>query len=249
MAAERLQKILSHAGISSRRGAEELILAGRVAVNGEVVRELGTRADVDVDEVFVDGIPVVRSRYRYIALNKPQGVVSTARDTHGRRTVLDLVPGSDTVRLHPVGRLDLDSEGLLLLTNDGHLTELLTHPRHEVEKEYLVEIDRPLGRQDLERLVRGIDSDGERLRAQSASAAVPPGAANHESWVRIVLKEGKKREIRRMLEALGRRVMTLRRVRIGPLHLGSLALGKSRELRDEEVLRLYETARGARRRR
>ena len=244
MPAERLQKILSHAGVSSRRAAEELILAGRVAVNGVVVRELGSRADPDTDEVLVDGVPVVRVRYRYLALNKPTGVVSTVRDTHGRRTVVDFVPEAETLQLHPIGRLDLDSEGLLLLTNDGHLTALLTHPRHEVEKEYLVRIDRPLSRQDRERAVRGIQSGGERLRAQSLRAVSPPGT-DGEAWLQVVLKEGKKRQIRRMMEALGRQVVALRRVRIGPVHLGQLAPGETRDLKESEVAALYAAAKGA----
>jgi 23S rRNA pseudouridine2605 synthase len=244
VAAERLQKILSHAGVSSRRAAEEMIVAGRVVVNGKVVRELGSRADPDVDEVLVDGVPVVRTRYRYVALNKPEGVVSTARDTHGRRTVIELVPGADEVQLHPVGRLDMDSEGLLLLTNDGHLTELLNHPRNEVEKEYLVRIDRPLGRSSIARLVRGIEDEGERLRAYAASEATPPDSTSDEAWLRLVLREGKKREIKRMLQALDRQVLILRRVRIGPLWLGKLAPGKTRELDDDEVGRLYAAATG-----
>ncbi len=244
MAAERLQKILSHAGVSSRRGAEELILAGRVTVNGAVVRELGSRADPERDDVTVDGVPVIRSHYRYLAIFKPRGVVSTARDTHGRPTVLDLVPGGGE-GLHPVGRLDIESEGLLLLTTDGHLTELLTHPRYEVEKEYLVRVDRLPGEQALRKLVRGIDVEGERMRAHSADVVAPPGSVPDEAWLRLVLREGKKREIRHMMEALGRRVLRLRRIRIGPLHIGPMAEGDVRELSDDEVGRLYDTSKAA----
>lgn len=245
MGAERLQKILSHAGVSSRRAAEGLILEGRVAVNGKVVRELGSRADPETDEVMVDGVPVIRSRYRYVVLHKPRGVVSTARDTHGRTTVVDLVRDASDLQLHPVGRLDIESDGLLLLTNDGHLTELLTHPRHEVEKEYLVRLDRPLAKQDVERIVRGLDVDGERMRAHSATAVRPPGAADGEAWIRLVLREGKKREIRLMMEALDRRVFSLTRIRMGPLHLGKLAPGAWRDLTDDEVARLYEAGKAS----
>ena len=247
MTEERLQKILSNAGVSSRRVAEELILAGRVSVNGMVVNTLGGRADTEVDEVTVDGVPVARERYRYFALNKPSGFITTARDEMDRDTVLDLVPIGD-VQLHPVGRLDRDSEGLLILTNDGHLTDLLTHPRYEVEKEYLAGVDSMLSRRDFERLVRGIESEGERLRATSAQPVAPPqddespGAA---AWLAVRLKEGRNREIRRMLEALGRRVLVLRRIRVGPLHLGDLGSGAFRELNEEEVTALYAAGKAA----
>ncbi|MEP6872140.1 MAG: pseudouridine synthase, partial [Anaerolineaceae bacterium] len=204
MAVERLQKILSNAGVSSRRVAEELILTGRVAVNGEVMKTLGARADLASDEVTVDGIPVVKESYRYFVLNKPSGFITTARDEMDREIVLDLVPIGD-IQLHPVGRLDRDSEGLLILTNDGHLTDLLTHPRYEVEKEYLVGIDSMPSQRDLERLVRGIESEGERLRAAAVRPAVAPASAQGEysqgaaSWLVITLKEGRNREIRRLV--------------------------------------------------
>lgn len=248
MAVERLQKILSNAGISSRRVAEEMILDGRVSVNGAVVTELGARADLEADEVMVDGVPVDRTRYRYILLNKPKGFITTASDEQGRETVLDLVPIGD-VKLHPVGRLDADTEGLLILTNDGNLTQLLIHPRHEVEKEYLVGIDAPLSKADQARLVRGVMHEGERLRAVAVVEALPPAAAFEEeippaSWILVTLAEGKKREIRRMLAVLGRRVLLLRRVRLGPLALGSLGGGSFRELSDEEVQSLYDAASG-----
>jgi pseudouridine synthase len=244
VAVERLQKILSHAGVASRRTAEEMILAGRVAVNGEVRDTLGARADPDVDEVTLDGVPVLRGRYRYFLLNKPPGFVTTAADELGRETVLELVPIGD-VQLHPVGRLDMESEGLLILTNDGHLTALLTHPRHEVEKEYLVGMDQPLGKAALERLVRGVASQGERLRAVSARPAAAPSGESGEgaaAWLDLVLREGRKREVRRMLAALGREVRVLRRVRLGPVHLGALGTGAFRELTDDEVSALYAAA-------
>lgn len=251
MAVERLQKILSNAGAASRRQAEELILAGRVAVNGVAQTTLGGRADPEVDEVTVDGVPVLRGRYRYFALNKPAGVVTTASDEQGRATVLDLVPIGD-IQLHPVGRLDLDSEGLLLLTNDGHLTNLLTHPRYEVEKEYLVALDAPVARAGLQRLVRGVESEGERLRALSAAPAMPPPAAPGEelpaagAWLVLTLGEGKNREVRRMMASLGREVRLLRRIGIGPLRLGGLGPGAFRELLPGEVEQLYGSATTAR---
>lgn len=240
MAAERLQKILSHAGVSSRRVAEELILAGRVAVNGVAVTELGSRADPEHDDVLVDGVPVVRDRYHYIAVHKPWGLVTTRSDEFGRETVMDLVPPELASIVHPVGRLDRDSEGLILLTNDGHMTERLTHPRNQVEKEYLVKISRPLSDRELQRMVRGLEHDGERMRAYSASTLAAPGS--DEAWVRVVLREGKKREVRRMLEVLGREVRILRRVRIGPVVLGTLPVGQWRELNEGEVESLYGKA-------
>lgn len=244
MAEERLQKILSNAGRASRRTAEQLILDGRVAVNGQVVRTLGSRADLEVDEVTVDGVPVTRERYRYFMLNKPPGFVTTVHDDQGRDTVVDLVPIGD-IQLHPVGRLDMDSEGLVILTNDGHLTNLLTHPRHQVDKEYLVAVDRPLSTRDVQRAVRGIDVDGERLTVASARPVLPPAGRPGEevpqvgAWLLIVLREGKKREIRRLLGALAREVLLLRRIRVGPLHLGTLGSGAFREITPDEVDALY----------
>ncbi|MGI8926754.1 MAG: pseudouridine synthase [Tepidiformaceae bacterium] len=249
MTVERLQKILSNAGVASRRVAEQMVASGRVAVNGTVVATPGARADPDVDEVTVDGVPVLRARYRYFLLHKPAGFVTTANDEHGRETVLDLVPIGDT-QLHPVGRLDMESEGLLILTNDGHLTDLLTHPRYEVEKEYLVAMDAPLPERDLQRLVRGVESEGERLRAVSARAAAPPAPGPGEempqgAWLLLTLREGRHREVRRMLEALGRRVRLLRRIRVGPVLLGTLGSGAFRELAEEEVGALYAAGKQA----
>lgn len=247
MAVERLQKILSNAGVASRRVAEELILGGRVSVNGEKQSTLGARADPDVDEITVDGVPVIRGRYRYFMLNKPAGFVTTARDEQGRETVLDLVPIGD-IQLHPIGRLDRESEGLLILTTDGHLTDLLTHPRNEIEKEYLVGIDSAIGERDLQRLVRGIESEGERLRAASVrTAAAPTGddggdASKAAAWLLVTLREGRNREIRRMMSAVNRNVTLLRRIRIGTLHLGDLGSGAFREITDAEIQRLYDAA-------
>ena len=254
MAVERLQKILSNAGVASRRVGEEMILAGRISVNGEVVRTLGARADTDVDEVTVDGVPVHRDRYRYFALCKPPGFVTTASDERGRPTVLDLVPIGD-VQLHPVGRLDMDSEGLVLLTNDGHLTSRLTHPRYAVEKEYLVALDAPLSGTNAARWVRGVDSNGERLRARSVQQVDPPAGADGSdqqlpgstAWYLVTLAEGRNREIRRLAAAVGREVVLLRRIRIGSLMLGMMGPGTFRELTPDEVTALYRVTAGERR--
>jgi len=246
VAVERLQKILSNAGVASRRSAEAMIVAGRVAVNGKTLDTLGARADPDKDEVTLDGTPVLRERYRYVALNKPTGVLSTTRDDRGRPTVVSLVDAPEAT-LHPVGRLDLESEGLILLTNDGTLTELLTHPRHEVRKEYLVAIDQPLGRRGRDRLVRGVQHEGERLKADAVQVVSPSGSGDRPDprWLLVALHGGRKREIRRMLSVVGRRVVTLRRVRIGPLTLGALAPGESRDLAPDEVEALYEAGKRA----
>lgn len=248
MAEERLQKIISNAGVASRRVAEEMILAGRVAVNGVVQQTLGARADLEADDITVDGVPVVKGRYRYFALHKPPGFVTTARDEEGRDTVIDLVPIGG-LALHPVGRLDMDSEGLVILTNDGHLTDLLTHPRYQVEKEYLVGLDSMPSRRDIERLVRGIEDAGDRLRASSVNPAAPPQGdveAGANAWLAIGLREGKNREIRRMMAAIGKNVLLLRRVRIGPLALGTLGSGAFREITGDEVDALYVAAGGKR---
>jgi 23S rRNA pseudouridine2605 synthase len=231
---ERLQKVLAQHGFGSRRVCEELIAAGRVTVNGEVA-VLGRRVDVDADEVAVDGVPVgVRPGLVYYLLNKPTGVVTTAADTHGRPTVVELVPAEP--RVFPVGRLDLETEGLLLLTNDGDLANRLTHPRHGVEKEYLAELDGgSLSPRDLRRLREGIDlEDG---RTAPATASQPDAGV-----LRITIHEGRNRQVRRMCAALGHPVRRLVRVRIGPLRDTQLAPGTWRPLTAAEVRRLAEQA-------
>ena len=246
MGVERLQKILSNAGVASRRSAEAMIVEGRVAVNGKTLDTLGARADPENDEITLDGTPVFRERYRYVALHKPPGVLSTTRDERGRPTVTSLVDSPEAT-LHPVGRLDQASEGLILLTNDGTLTELLAHPRHEVRKEYLVAIDQPLGRKGRQQLVRGVWHEGERLKADSVQVVSPSGSGERPDarWLLVALHGGRKREIRRMLSTVGRRVVTLRRIRIGPLGLGTLPPGESRDLTPEEVQSLYDAAKRA----
>ncbi|MGH2469735.1 MAG: pseudouridine synthase, partial [Chloroflexota bacterium] len=193
----RLQKLLADAGVASRRRAEELITQGRVTVNGTVVDHLGARADPKRDLVRVDGQPVQRHQLAWYMLNKPAGVVTTAYDPQHRPTVLKLLKDVPE-RVYPVGRLDRDSEGLLLLTNDGELAHRLAHPRYGVEKEYLAETARSVSQADLDRLRGGIVSLGETLRARRLES--PPPAAQ-VTGLRVVLGEGKKREVRRMFEA------------------------------------------------
>ncbi len=229
---ERLQKVLAHAGVASPRQAEQLILDGRVMVNGEVVRQLGTTVG-ETDEIEVDGRSVGQQEaFEYYLLHKPPGVVTTVRDPQRRPTVIGLMRGVKA-RVYPVGRLDADSEGLLLLTNDGELAHRLTHPRYGVEKEYVVELDRPAGDGELARIRQGVESQGERLQARRVRRQGAEGA-----HVSVVLAEGKKREVRRMFEAVGSRVVRLQRVRFGPLRLGDLPPGRYRPLTKEEIERL-----------
>ncbi|MGI8663219.1 MAG: pseudouridine synthase [Acidimicrobiales bacterium] len=223
---ERLQKVLARAGIGSRRQCEELIAERRVTINGRVA-ELGNRVDVASDEVGVDGTRVgVAPGLVYYLLNKPAGVVATASDTHGRATVVDLVPLEP--RVFPVGRLDLDTEGLLLLTNDGHLTHRLTHPSFGVEKEYLAQLEGTPSRGALRSLRDGVVlEDGVTAPASAALGS--------DGLLRLVIHEGRNRQVRRMCEAIGHPVVRLVRTRIGPLTDRNLAPGDWRELAVEEV--------------
>ncbi len=232
---ERLQKVLARAGLGSRRTCEELIDDGRVVVNGSVA-VLGRRVDVECDSVEVDGVPLgVRPGLVYYLLNKPTGVVTTAEDTHGRPTVIEMVP--DEPRVHPVGRLDMDTEGLLLVTNDGALTHRLTHPSFGVEKEYVAAVQGTPGRGALRRLREGVElDDGPTAPARVASPA--PG------MLKLVIHEGRNRQVRRMCDAVGHPVQRLVRTRIGPLRDPDLAPGQWRELTLDEV-RSLERAVGA----
>jgi 23S rRNA pseudouridine2605 synthase len=236
---ERLQKVLARAGIASRRASEELITSGRVQVNGAVVSELGTKVEPGRDEIRVDGRLLDRAEpLTYLVIHKPVGTVSTVKDPEGRPTVLDLVP--DAGRLYPAGRLDVDSEGLLLLTNDGEVTLHLTHPRYGQRKEYLAlvrGIPTPAG---LQRLLNGVELEGGPAKAVRANVVekLPrglPDADRGMAWVDVVVLEGRKRLVRRMLEAIGHPVARLMRIQLGPLKLGDLAVGQWRRLGSAEV--------------
>jgi 23S rRNA pseudouridine2605 synthase len=232
---ERLQKVLAHAGIASRRAAERLILEGRVRVNGAAVAQLGAQVDPERDRIEVDGraVSCIEATHEYVLLNKPVGVVSTAHDPLGRPTVVDLV--RSTRRLYPVGRLDADTEGLVLLSDDGELTYRMTHARFGVEKEYHALVRCVVSDKDLARLRTGVELDDGPARAVRAGFL---GASREGAWVRVVLHEGRKREVRRMLAAIGYPVARLRRVRVGPLTLGQLRPGEHRRLPPWEVAAL-----------
>lgn len=235
---ERVQKILARAGLASRRAAEALILEGRVSINGEVA-SLGDKADAATDRIEVDGIELDAEADRiYLALNKPAGVVSTADDPQGRPTVVEMVSGDVPrgTRVFPVGRLDMDSTGLILLTNDGFLAHRLMHPRFGVPREYLVEVTPVPRREDLARLRSGLTLDDGDTGPAKASLLGTHGSSGQ---VDMVIHAGKKRQIRRSFEHLGYKVVALNRMRIGCLGLGNLRQGAARLLRDDEVADLY----------
>jgi 23S rRNA pseudouridine2605 synthase len=260
VAPERLQKVLASAGIASRRDCEVLIAEGRIVVNGEVVQVAGTRVDPDVDEILVDGRPLgARQPRTYIVFHKPVGVVSTTEDPQGRPTVTSMVDVPQ--RLHLVGRLDFASEGLMLLTDDGAITQALTHPSHQVEKEYHALLNATPSADDLRDWRKGItlpaledegsdndNYDGEMDTAGSATITTAPAwvtvmeQGDAGAWLRIVLHEGRKRQIRRVAKALGYDVLRLIRVREGPIELGDLPAGAWRQLTEEEVTKLQQHA-------
>lgn len=232
---ERLQKILSQAGVASRREAEGIITAGRVAVNGTVVTELGTKADPEKDRITVDGKPVRPETVKvYILLYKPTGYMTTLKDPEGRPVVTDLLKGIKE-RVYPVGRLDYNTEGLLLLTNDGAWANRLAHPRHEVEKEYLVKVRGKASPEQLRRLAAGVELEEGR----TAPAKVTPiHESEKNSWLSITIHEGRYRQVRRMCEAVSLSVVRLKRSRYGFLDLGELKPGEYRLLTVVEAERL-----------
>jgi len=238
---ERLQKTLARAGLGSRRACEELIQQGRVTVNGQTA-QLGQKADPERDRIAVDSKPIrLKQHHTYIALHKPAGVVCTTRDPQGRPTVVDLVPARPGVRLWPVGRLDVDSEGLVLLTDDGELTHRLTHPHFQHEKEYRVLVIGRPARETLDQLRKGIVLDGQRTAP--AQVRVMRQDSQNSWWLHIVLHEGRKRQIRRMLQVVDHPVKRLIRVRIGALRLGDLEPSQWRRLTAQEVRALLHLSR------
>jgi 23S rRNA pseudouridine2605 synthase len=236
---ERLQKVLAHAGISSRRAAERLIVEGRVSVNGAVVTELGTKVDPVRDAIKVDGkrVGAPPSGRTYLALHKPRGVVTTLSDPEGRPTVKDFLRGIKA-RVYPVGRLDYHSEGLLILTDDGALARNLMHPSRGVEKTYLAKIKGQPDPEVLARLSRGIPLDGKR----TGPAKVRVVRRGDNAWIEITIGEGRNRQVRRMFQAVGHPVQRLRRMGYGGVLLGRLPVGTLRSLSDAEVAALTRAA-------
>ena len=228
----RLQKLIAGTGLASRRKAEEMIATGRVMVNGRIVRELGTKVDAARDHVKVDGRHVRSAQpYVYVLLHKPKNVMSTLLDPEGRPTVKDFLPGV-TVRVFPVGRLDFDSEGLMLLTNNGELAQALLHPKYHVPKTYLVKVKGVLEEEDIETLETGVQLD-DGMTAPATVKKIRKAESN--SWVEITIHEGRKHQVKRMLEVVGHPVLKLVRVRMGSLALGHMAPGEYRFLTDREA--------------
>lgn len=237
MPEQRLQKLLAERGVASRRTAEAMIAAGRVSLNGLVVREMGLKVNADKDRIAIDGeeLPAV-PRLRYILMHKPLGYLCSAQDEHEKKSVLSLIEGVGE-RLYPVGRLDYNSSGLLLLTNDGALTHTLLHPSHQVEKTYAATVAGPVSATDLDKLRQGLVlEDGPTAPARVVLKRRGQGG----SLLEISLHEGRKRQVRRMCEAIGHPVMRLQRLRLGPLGLGGLKPGQWRELSPREVQELKQ---------
>jgi len=236
---ERLQKVLAHAGVASRRQSEELILAGRVTVNGKIVRKLGTKVDPDVDDIRVDTVRLKTPKNPVAFLvMKPKGYLCTTQDERGRPTVLQLLPDSER-RLYPVGRLDEDSEGLIILTDDGSLTQLVTHPKHGVPKTYELRIRGKLQGEDVRRVESGVwlaegRTGPSRIRIKKRG--------RETSRVQVTLTEGRNRELRRIFARIGHPVLSLRRIRIGNLVVGKLRRGQWRKLNQREIRELKSLA-------
>jgi 23S rRNA pseudouridine2605 synthase len=238
---ERLNKFLAHAGVGSRRHCDTLIGAGRVKVNGRIVTDLGTRVDPDTHKVAVDDTPVKAERPVYWVVHKPVGYLCTNHDPSRRPLAIDLIPHVEQ-RVYTVGRLDEASEGLLLMTNDGELAHALMHPRFEIEKTYQVLVAGRPSVADLDRLLEGVWLSDGKVKAKRVRRLKPQGDS---TWLRVVLAEGKNREIRRMLAKLGHKVMRLRRVALGPIQLDKLPKGKSRRLSLPEIEQLKKMAKTA----
>lgn len=236
----RLQKHLAESGLGSRRSCEQLIKAGRVTVDGRI-GTLGQSVDPEAEQIAVDGTPVVAEPKEYWLLNKPQGVLSAVVDDRGRRTVVDCVP--TRARVYPIGRLDLDTTGLLVLTNDGLLAERLLHPRYHVPKEYLVTLASPVGKREIEALERGVLLD-EGITSPAAVRRVSPvsGIEAGPTQLRITIHEGRNRQVRRMLEAVGHKVQALHRSRFADIADDTLAVGQARLLTEDELAALRRLA-------
>jgi 23S rRNA pseudouridine2605 synthase len=237
---ERLQKILAEAGIASRRKCEEIITSGRVMVNGEVVKTLGVKVDPALDEIQVDGKYINQQKKIYVLLNKPKGVITSATDPEGRKVVSDYLPGI-TERVYPVGRLDYDTEGLLLLTNDGEFAHMLTHPKHHVAKTYQATVKGVPHGSLLDKLRAGVKlDDGMTSPAEVEYADINP--EKNETIVQITIYEGRNRQVRRMFESISFPVIRLKRIKFGPIFLTGVPRGKYRHLSPNEIKELKDEA-------
>ncbi len=233
---DRLQKVIANSGVASRRKAEELISQGKVSVNGEVITELGTKVS-EKDEILVNGIAINREEKVYYLLNKPREVISSAHDEHNRKTVVDLI--DEDKRIYPVGRLDYDTTGLIILTNDGELTNLLTHPSNEIDKVYVAKIKGTLTPSEIMALKKGVVIDGFKT-SKSKVKVKSIDKKNDTSIVEIIIHEGKNHQVKKMFEAVNHEVLKLKRERIGFLDLTGLNSGEYRKLNHKEVSKLYE---------
>jgi len=237
---ERLQKILANAGVASRRKCEELILSGKVMVNDEVVTALGTKADPDIDVITVNGKTIGAEKKVYLVFNKPKGVITSASDPQGRKIVTDYLKGIKE-RLYPVGRLDYDTEGLLILTNDGDFAHLLTHPKHHVSKTYLATVKGVPHGTELDKLKQGIMLE-DGMTAPAEVEYHDLDSEGKQSTISITIHEGRNRQVRRMFDAISHPVLRLKRISFGDLFLGNLKRGVYRHLTKEEVEGLYKLA-------
>lgn len=228
----RINKYLAECGVASRRGADKIIEEKRVKRNGTLVTELGVEIDEERDVITVDGKKIRPEKFQYYLLNKPKGYVTTVKDEHARHTVMELIKEADRVRLFPVGRLDYDTEGLLIITNDGDLAFRLTHPKNEVPKTYVAKIEGELKEADLAPLRKGVTIDGEMTKPAKVKLL---GTEDKMSRVEVTITEGRNRQVRRMFESLGRRVEFLKRMRVGDLKVGGLSRGEYRKLRPDEI--------------
>lgn len=235
---ERLQKVMAHAGVASRRKSEEIIAEGRVKVNGEIVTEMGFKVDPDQDEVVVDGEIISEEKKRYILVNKPEGYITTVSDPEGRPTVMDLIPDLKQ-RLYPAGRLDYDSSGLLIMTNDGDLTYKLTHPKKEVDKKYRVLADGKLSREDFEKFEAGMIIDGQKTAPAEISNV---NYKEYQTEFDVIIHEGRNRQVRRMCKIAGFSVASLKRIAFAFLTLAGVSEGDFRYLSEQEVAKLKNIA-------
>lgn len=238
---ERLQKVMAHSGVASRRKSEQMILEGRVSVNGKKVTELGYKV-ANRDLIEVDGVPVYQEEPVYFALYKPRGVISAVSDDKGRKVVNDLFPGVSE-RIFPVGRLDYDTSGLLIMTNDGEFANVLTHPKHEVNKTYVAKVKGVAANEDLRMLARGVKIDG-RKTAPAKYNILSTDRTKGTSIIELTIHEGRNHQVKKMLEAVGFPVLKLKREKIGSLDLIGLTSGRYRELSKKEVSQLLVEAKG-----